>query len=104
MIYICSPNYFICKEMKEKDDMAWKEMSSQYISQEPWFTVRKEKVQLPNGNTIDSYYVLEYPNWVNVIAITKDGKFIFERQYRHGLRSTSYELCAGVCEKKIHLR
>lgn len=100
MIYICSPNYFIYKEMKEKDSMEWKVLSSQYISQEPWFTVRKEKVQLPNGNTIDSYYVLEYPNWVNVIAITKDGKFIFERQYRHGLRSTSYELCAGVCEKE----
>lgn len=86
--------------MKEKDSMEWKVLSSQYISQEPWFTVRKEKVQLPNGNTIDSYYVLEYPNWVNVTAITKDGKFIFERQYRHGLRSTSYELCAGVCEKE----
>ena len=98
MIYICIINYFICKEMKEKDDMAWKVLSSQYISQEPWFTVRKEKVQLPNGNTIDSYYVLEYPNWVNVIAITKDGKFIFERQYRHGLRNTSYELCAGEKE------
>ena len=100
MIYICSPNYFIYKEMKEKDSMEWKVLSSQYISQEPWSTVRKEKVQLLNGNTIDSYYVLEYPNWVNVIAITKAGKFIFERQYRHGLRSTSYELCAGVCEKE----
>ena len=44
MIYICSPNYFIYKEMKEKDSMEWKVLSSQYISQEPWFTVRKEKV------------------------------------------------------------
>ena len=46
MIYICSPNYFIYKEMKEKDSMEWKVLSSQYISQEPWSTVRKEKVQL----------------------------------------------------------
>lgn len=86
--------------MKTKDDMAWKVLNSKYISKEPWFTVRKEKVELPNGNTIDSYYVLEYPDWVNVIAITKDGKYIFERQYRHGLQCTSYELCAGVCEKE----
>lgn len=86
--------------MKTKDDMAWKVLDSKYISKEPWFTVRKEKVELPNGNSIDSYYVMEYPDWVNVIAITKDGKFVFERQYRHGLQCTSYELCAGVCEKE----
>lgn len=86
--------------MDEKKDMTWKVLESEYISHDPWFTVRKEKVQLPNGNKIDSYYVLEYPNWINVIAITPDGKFIFERQYRHGLQCTSYELCAGVCEKE----
>ncbi len=86
--------------MGKSDDMTWEVLDSQYISQEPWFTVRKEKVKLPNGNTIDSYYVLEYPDWVNVIAITQEGKFIFERQYRHGLQCTSYELCAGVCEKE----
>lgn len=43
MIYICSPNYFICKEMEEKDDMAWKVLSSQYISQEPWFIRTQRK-------------------------------------------------------------
>ena len=28
------------------------------------------------------YYVLEYPDWINVQAITRDGKFLMERQYR----------------------
>ena len=35
-----------------------------------------------------------------MIAITKDKKFVFVSQYRHGLGETSYELCAGVCEKE----
>ena len=44
MIYICSPNYFIYKEMKEKDSMEWKVLSSQYISQDAMvYTVRKKK-------------------------------------------------------------
>ena len=55
---------------------------------------------LPNGNHIPEYYILEYPDWVNTIAITKDGKFVFVRQYRPGLGRTSYELCAGVCDKE----
>lgn len=82
------------KQLVEK----WKVLSSEYINREPWFTVRKEKVQLPNGSIIPSYYVLEYPEWINVIAITKEGKMVMERQYRHGLGQVNYELCAGVVD------
>jgi len=78
----------------------WEVLKSEYLSKEPWFTARKDTVRLPNGNQIPSYYILEYPEWVNVIAITKDGKFVFVRQYRHGLEQVNYELCAGVCEKE----
>ena len=31
---------------------------------------------------------------------TRDGQFVFIRQYRHGIQETSYELCAGVCEEE----
>lgn len=81
-------------------DEKWKVLKSQYLYRKPWLTVRSECVELPNGNQIPEYYILEYPNWVNTIAITKDKKFVFVRQYRHGLGRTSYELCAGVCEKE----
>jgi len=78
----------------------WKVLHSEYLFREPWFTARRDTVELPNGNQIPSYYILEYPEWVNVIAITKEGKFVFVRQYRHGLKDVFYELCAGVCEKE----
>lgn len=45
------------------------------------------------------FYVLEYPDWINVIAITDDGRFVMEHQYRHGLGETCIELCAGVMEE-----
>ena len=83
--------------MKQKDEF-WKVSKSTYLHKEPWLTVRKDDVILPNGYKIPSYYVLEYPNWVNVIAITKEKEFVFIRQYRHGLKQVNYELCAGVCE------
>lgn len=84
--------------MKKQQIENWKVLTSEYIAREPWFTVRKEKVQLPNGSIIPSYYVLEYPAWVNVIAITKEGNMILERQYRHGQGAVGYELCAGVVD------
>lgn len=84
--------------MREQKIEKWKVLTSEYIAREPWFTVRREKVQLPNGSVIPTYYVLEYPAWINVIALTKDGRMIMERQYRHGLGQVNYELCAGVVD------
>jgi ADP-ribose pyrophosphatase len=81
------------------EELKWKVIESVYLFKDPWLTVRQELVELPNRSQIPSYYVLEYPNWVNVIAITEDGDFVLIKQYRHGLSSVNYELCAGVCEK-----
>lgn len=86
--------------MDEIKDKKWKVLKSEYIARKPWFTVRREEVELPTGNRIPEYYVYEYPDWINIIAITEDQKFVFVNQYRHGLGETSYELCAGVCEKE----
>lgn len=76
----------------------WKTLESEYLIRRPWLTARRDKVQLPNGVVHDEYYVLEYPVWVNVIAITKDGKFVMVEQYRHGLQDIFVELVAGVAE------
>lgn len=81
------------------EDKKWKVLDSEYLIRRPWLTARKDKVRLPSGVVMDEYYVLEYPDWVNVIAITTDRKFLMERQYRHGLQWIGYEICAGVCEK-----
>ena len=85
-------------EPQKDDDRKWKVLSSEYLYREPWFTVRHECVELPTGSRIPDYYVLEYPDWVCILAITKEQQFVFVRQYRHGSGHTSYELCAGVCE------
>lgn len=79
-------------------DKSWKVLKSEYISKRPWMTARKDFVELPDGRINPEYWVLEYPDWVNVIAITKDGEMIMERQYRHGLGMTCYELPCGVVE------
>ncbi len=84
--------------MEEQKIEKWKLLHSEYIAREPWFTARRDEVQLPNGNIIPTYYVLEYPAWVCVIALTREGKMIMERQYRHGLGRVSYEICAGVVD------
>ncbi|MCM1021140.1 MAG: NUDIX hydrolase [Muribaculum sp.] len=77
----------------------WRTLSSRYLIKRPWLTARCDTVQLPNGVVNDEYYVLEYPKWVNVIAIADDGRFVMVEQYRHGLEDIFTELVAGVVEE-----
>jgi 8-oxo-dGTP pyrophosphatase MutT (NUDIX family) len=55
-------------------------------------------VKLPTGAEIQDFYILEYPDFCNVIAITKEGQFVLERQYRHAQQITGYEIPAGCVE------
>jgi len=86
--------------MKEEqtDPRPWDVLRSEYLFRRPWLTARRDHVRLPDGTENPEYYVLEYPDWVNVIARTRDGRFLLVRQYRHGIRETRYELCAGVID------
>lgn len=77
----------------------WKIIESKYLIRRPWLTARVDTVELPNGVVHPEYYVLEYPTWVNIIAITKDQQFVMVQQYRHGLADIFTELVAGVIEK-----
>ncbi|MBQ9705846.1 MAG: NUDIX hydrolase [Paludibacteraceae bacterium] len=78
----------------------WKVLKSEHILQNlPWLNLRQELVELPNGAQIPTWYIYDFPDWINVIALTSDGRFVFESQYRHGLGRTCYELCAGVIDK-----
>lgn len=77
----------------------WKVIDTEYLIRRPWLTARRDSVQLPDGKILDEYYVLEYPTWVNVIAVTTDRRFVMVEQYRHGLQDIFTELVAGVVEK-----
>ena len=77
----------------------WEVLGREYLYRRPWLTVRRDRVLLPTGAVNDEYYVLEYPTWVNVIAIDREGRFVMVEQYRHGLQEVFTELVAGVAEE-----
>jgi len=80
--------------------MKWKTLRKEYIFKSQWLTVRKDAVKLPSGVELDDFYVLEYPDWVVVIARTENDKYLIEKQYRHGIDLECFELCAGIVEPK----
>ncbi len=59
----------------------WRLVNSEYLIRRPWLTARRDTVELPDGRINDEFYILEYPTWVNVIAIDKDGRFVMVEQF-----------------------
>jgi ADP-ribose pyrophosphatase len=78
--------------------LKWQKLSSRYLVKEKWATLRVDTCKLQNGAVKDDYYVLEYPDWANAIAVTADNKLILVRQYRHAADIISLEVPGGVIE------
>jgi len=79
-------------------DLKWKILKSDYLFKDLWFTVRNDTCETPDGKIVSPYYVYEFPTWVTAVALTEDGKVILERQYRHGLGLTNYEIPGGCVD------
>ncbi len=80
------------------DPGPWKVLSREYLAREPWYTVRVDRVQLPNGHVIPKYWINEYRPWVNVVALTERDEVVLIRQYRHGIEKVAYEIPAGTTD------
>lgn len=78
--------------------MNWKILSSEYLFNDLWFKVRKDKCITPQGKLVDPYYVYEFPTWVTAVALTEDGKVVLEKQYRHALGETCIEIPGGCVD------
>jgi ADP-ribose pyrophosphatase len=76
----------------------WKTLSSTYVHKGPWATLRADKCEMPDGRIVDEYFVLEYPDWANAVAITEDNKVIMVRQFRQAANIVSLEIPGGVID------
>ncbi|WP_033540958.1 NUDIX hydrolase [Planococcus sp. CAU13] len=77
---------------------AWQTTNSEYLYKTPFGNLRKDTCRLPNGMTINDYYVSEFSDWVNAVVITEDGELVLVEQYRHGGQNFYLEIPAGKIE------
>ena len=76
----------------------WEKLSSHYVVQKNWATLRVDACKMPDGTIIDDYYVLEYPDWVNAVAVTTENEVIIIRQYRHAVEQVITEIPGGCID------
>jgi 8-oxo-dGTP pyrophosphatase MutT (NUDIX family) len=79
--------------------MKWKSLASEYLLNDNWCKVRKDRCLTPAGRIVDPYYVYEFPAWAAAVALTADNKVVMVRQYRHALGETGIELPGGCVDE-----
>ena len=73
----------------------WETISYRQIIDTPFLKVRSEEVAIPNGPVISDYYIIENRGWVGVVPVTDDGRFLINKQYKHGIGREVLEFPAG---------
>lgn len=76
----------------------WTVLGSQRLNGTPLFGFRRDRVVSPRTGKPHDVYVLEAPNWVNVIPVTATREVVLVRQWRHGIRDVTLEIPGGVIE------
>jgi len=80
-------------------DMAWEVLGSEEILNDEWIRMRADRCRMPGGTIVHPYYVLDFSDWVNVVALTGADDVVLVRQYRHGIGRTIVELPCGRIDK-----
>ena len=78
----------------------WKRLNRRVIARTSIFTVLAEKWRSPDGRSRQTFYFLEAPEWVNVIALDEHGKVLLIRQPRYGSRRTELEIPGGAVDRR----
>lgn len=76
---------------------SWQTIASAYIHKHWYMSVRKDTRRSDEFGEHD-FFLLEFPDWVNVVAIREDGQVILVRQYRHGFEEINLEIPGGVVD------
>ncbi len=76
----------------------WKIISSKRDKSYRVFNLRTDRARSPRTGKDHDFYVMESPEWVNVIPVTPGDEVVLIRQYRHGIRDIALEIPGGLVE------
>ena len=77
----------------------WKTQSRKTILEQlPWLVVEHHTVELPNGRVIPDWPWIITPDYVNVVAVTEEGRFLCFRQVKYGLQGETLGIVGGFVE------
>ena len=76
----------------------WVQIASDEISDCRVFRVRRDVSENQDTGQKASFFVIENPDWVNIIPFTSNSKVVLIEQYRHGIQEITLEIPGGMVD------
>lgn len=76
----------------------WRTTSSEMLVSDRWIRLRADECVDGDGRQIAPFYVVEYGDWVSVLAIDTAGDAILVEEYRHGAGIVALGTIGGGAE------
>jgi ADP-ribose pyrophosphatase len=80
----------------EHEAEIWETVESKEIADCRVFKVREDRSR--SGDKTGNFYVIESPDWVNVIAVTENSEVVLIEQFRHGTGEIILEIPGGMID------
>lgn len=77
---------------------SWKIVEEKPLVSTRVFALEQHRAINPRNDHVQSFYVLKSEPWVNIIAITDQGKVLLVKQYRQGTQSVTLEIPGGTTD------
>ena len=74
----------------------WETVETREIADCRVFKVREDTSR--SGAKTGKFYVIENPDWVNVVAVNKDSEIVLIEQFRHGVGEAVLEIPGGMID------
>jgi len=75
----------------------WRRLGSERLQRCVVFDLDRVRFEPPEGPAKD-FWVVEAPDWINVIPLTDDGWVVLVKQYRFGIEGFTLEIPGGMCD------
>ena len=77
----------------------WKTRKSEKLIDNHWVKVRRDAVELPNGQSIDDFYAITINDAAAIVALDDEGNVILKNEYRYCYDRNLIEVPAGTFEE-----
>lgn len=79
--------------------LRWRKVGSEQITDCRVFKIRRDQSIDPRSGGEHDFFVVEAPDWINVVPLTKDDRVVMIEQYRHGTNEVTLEIPGGMVDK-----
>ena len=76
----------------------WRRKGTERLQDCRVFEVDRVTFQPPDGTADRTFFVIDAPDWINVIPLTDRRTVKLIRQYRFGVDDLTYEIPGGMCD------